>query len=119
MSADDVPDPSRMTGLEYIRVENVPAEYATAMLRAWRPEVPKGVYLSVIKARKPERVAQNLTNPLRGWDGRQGIPRRAYAKALSAWTPTSSARPPPPPASTGTRLLSVVLDDDVEVGVRH
>jgi hypothetical protein len=31
-------------------------------------------------------VAQNMTNPLRGWDGREGISPRAYATARAAWT---------------------------------
>ncbi len=90
MMADDCLDPAVMTRLEFIELRNIPAEYAAAMRRAWKPEVPKGVYLSITGARKPEWVAQNMTNPLRGWDGREGITSRSYAKARAAWTRSTS-----------------------------
>ena len=90
MSATDCLDPAVMTRLESIEMRNVPADYAAAMRRAWKPEVPKGVYLSITGARQPEWVAQNMTNPLRAWDGREGISPRRYAKARAAWTHTTA-----------------------------
>jgi hypothetical protein len=85
MSAQDCLDPSRMARLEHIELRNVPEDYADAMRRAWKPHTKRGVYLSISGARKPEWVAQNMANPLRGWDGREGISSRAYAKARAAW----------------------------------
>lgn len=99
MTAADCLDPTVMTRIESIDLRNVPAEYATAMRRAWKPEVPKGVYLSITGARKPEWVAQNLANPLRGWDGRDGITSRAYAKARAAWSRSTAP------------ILAVLVDD--------
>jgi hypothetical protein len=90
MGAADCLDPAVMANLEHIELRNVPADYATAMRRAWKPEVPKWVFLSITGARKPEWVAQNMTNPIRGWDGREGITAPAYAKARAAWNQTTS-----------------------------
>lgn len=106
MTAADCLDPVVMTRLEFIEMRNVPAEYATAMRRAWTSEVPKGVYLSITGARKPEWVAQNRANPLRGWDGREGIPSRAYAAARAAWNHTT------PP-------ILAALTDDVTLDARR
>lgn len=71
MTAADGLDPGVMAELEYIELRSVPADYAAAMRRAWKAEVPKGVYLSITGARKPEWVAQNVANPVREWDGRE------------------------------------------------
>lgn len=90
MAAADRLDPAAMTRLESIEMHNVPADYATAMRRTWKPEVPKGVYLSITGARDPQWVAQNMTNPLRSWDGRDGISARAYATARRVWTHTTT-----------------------------
>ena len=90
MTAEDCLDPTRMTRLDHIELRNVPEGYADAMRRAWKPRTKRGVYLSISGARKPEWVAQNLSNPLRGWDGREGISSRAYAKARAAWTQSTA-----------------------------
>jgi hypothetical protein len=90
MTAADCLDPVVMTRLESVVMRNVPTEYAAAMRRAWTPEVPKGVYLSVSGARKPEWVAQNSSIPLRGWGVREGISSGVYRKARAAWFQTTS-----------------------------
>ncbi|EWS99809.1 hypothetical protein N865_20675 [Intrasporangium oryzae NRRL B-24470] len=91
MTAHDLLDPAHLAEMEYISLDCVPAEYAYAMRRAWTPEASKGVYLSISKARTPEWVRENVDNPLRAWDGREGISNRTYKKALTAWK--ASTRP--------------------------
>ncbi len=90
MTAADLLDPAVMTRVESIEMRGVPADRAAAMRRAWKPEVPKGVYLSITGARQPGWVAQNMANPLRAWDGRDGISSPDYAKARAAWTRTTT-----------------------------
>jgi hypothetical protein len=90
LSAEDHLDPSRMPILEYIDLESVPAEFATAMRRVWAPEVGSGVYLSITGARSAAWLEDNLNNPLRIWDGRENFPPLAYKRAIAAWTKTTT-----------------------------
>lgn len=83
--------PRRVPALESLQLVSVPAEYATAMRRLWRPEEPQGVYLRVAKPRKPEWLAENLNNPLRDWDGRAQISAAIYKKALAQYKATRRA----------------------------
>ncbi|MFF3343225.1 hypothetical protein [Streptomyces flavidovirens] len=83
--------PRRVPALESLELVSVPAEYATAMRRLWRPEEPQGVYLRVAKPRKPEWLAENLNNPLRDWDGREQISAAIYKKALAQYKATRRA----------------------------
>jgi hypothetical protein len=99
MTAADCLDPGALSKLERIDLRSIPLDYATAMRHAWKPEVPNGVFLSITGARKPEWVAQKTANPLRGWDGREGISSRSYAKARSAW---NESTPP---------ILAALADD--------
>jgi hypothetical protein len=85
MTAADVLKPDQLPRLEEIQFDSIPADYAAANKRAWKPLESEGVLLSITKARRPEWVAQNLSNPLRGWDGREGITAGSYAKAKAAW----------------------------------
>lgn len=106
MTAQDVLDPVRLNELEYISLDCVPADYAAAVRRAWAPEAGKGVYLSISKARTPEWVRENVDNPLRAWDGREGISNRSYKKALSAW-------------KASTRPIREVLQTDLSEAERY
>jgi hypothetical protein len=78
MEASDCLLPRHAPELEQVRLYGVPAEYATAMREAWRPEERHGVQLDVRGARTPEWVAANAADPLRDWDGREHIPRAVY-----------------------------------------
>lgn len=83
MTAADVLTVGCTSDLEYIDLHNIPHEYATAMRRMWRPEAAKGTHLSVSGARKADWVAENKNNPLRDWDGRDGISKAAYRKSVA------------------------------------
>jgi hypothetical protein len=83
MTAADHVTVSSTPELEYVDLHNVPHEYATAMRRAWQPEAANGTYLSITGARKPDWVAANKDNPLRDWDTRPGVSKRAYQKSVA------------------------------------
>jgi hypothetical protein len=83
--------PRRVPALESLILVSVPAEYATATRRLWRPEEPQGVYLTVSKPRKPEWLVENLNNPLRDWDGREQISAAIYKKSLAQYRITRRA----------------------------
>ncbi|MFD4531733.1 hypothetical protein ACFWNL_00490 [Kitasatospora sp. NPDC058397] len=83
--------PGRVPALEELELVSVPAEYATAMRKLWRPEERQGVYLRVAKPRKPQWLAENLNNPLRNWDGREQISAAVYKKALAQYRATRRA----------------------------
>ncbi|MFE6055198.1 hypothetical protein ACFQ6N_30995 [Kitasatospora sp. NPDC056446] len=83
--------PRRVPALEELELVSVPAEYATATRRLWRPEEPQGVYLRIAKPRKPQWLAENLNNPLRDWDGREQISAAVYRKALAQYRATRRA----------------------------
>lgn len=85
MRAHDAPDPDQLTRLEHLRFDSVPAEYASATWQRWRGAETEGIEVSIRRARTPRWVAQNGSNPLRAWDGREGITASSYARARAAW----------------------------------
>ncbi|MCF2526974.1 hypothetical protein [Yinghuangia soli] len=91
MAASDCALPRNLPELEDLFLYNIPAEYAVAMRKAWRPEIPHGVCVDVRGSRKPEWVAENAGNPLRHWDGSEHIPRTAYRKAVAQYKATRKA----------------------------
>ncbi|MGA5509459.1 hypothetical protein [Streptomyces umbrinus] len=91
MAASDCLLPRHVPEVEEVWLYGIPADYATAMRKTWRPHVRHGVQLDVRGARKPEWVAANATNPLRDWDGREHIPRTRYRKAVAQYKATRDA----------------------------
>ncbi|WAS90566.1 hypothetical protein [Nannocystis punicea] len=80
---DDFPTPDQLPALRSLDLDSVPADVA-ARVRALYKKAP-GVALTVRKPRKPEWLAENLENPLRRWDGREGIPDAVSKKASAAF----------------------------------
>ncbi|MCK2242106.1 MULTISPECIES: hypothetical protein [unclassified Crossiella] len=91
MTAADCLLPHRVPEIEAISLDGIPAEYAAATRKKWKPEIPQGVHLDIRGARKPEWVAENRDNPLRNWDGRQGIGPARYKKAIAQYKQTRRA----------------------------
>ncbi|MEU6375118.1 hypothetical protein [Streptomyces sp. NPDC046909] len=91
MEASDCLLPSDVPAVEDVWLYGIPADYAAAMRKAWRPHVRHGVHLDVRGARRPEWIAANATNPLRDWDGREHIPRTGYRKAVAQYKATREA----------------------------
>ncbi|MFF3604316.1 hypothetical protein [Streptomyces sp. NPDC002463] len=83
--------PRHVPEMEEVSLYGIPAGYAAAMRKTWRPQVRHGVQLDVHGARKPEWVAVNAANPLRDWDGREHIPRAGHRKAVAQYEATRDA----------------------------
>ncbi len=82
--------PIEVPNLEYLYLDSVPHEYASAMRSRWRTEAANGTSVSITKARKPEWVQENLENPLRDWDGREHISSGRFKKAVAQFKKTRS-----------------------------
>ncbi len=80
---DGFPGPDELPTLTSLDLDSVPAE-VVARVRARYKKAPN-VELTVRRPRKPEWLAENLENPLRRWDGRDGIPRTVAKKARAAF----------------------------------
>ncbi|MFD7680932.1 leucine-rich repeat domain-containing protein [Streptomyces sp. NPDC060187] len=83
--------PRQVPDVENLSLYGIPADYADAMRKTWRPHVQDGVELEISGARKPEWIAANAANPLRDWDGRQHITRTSYRKAVAQYKATREA----------------------------
>jgi len=82
-TAHDFPRPDEFVSLNGLDLISVPVDVATWARRVFAKA--RQVELSVRKPRKPEWLAENLDNPLRHWDGRDGIPATVSTKASAAW----------------------------------
>lgn len=91
MTKEDRLRPQCVPELESVDLHGIPADYASAMRSTWRPEIPAGVHVSVLRARKPEWVEENRNNPLRDWDGREQISTTTYKKAVAQYQATRKA----------------------------
>jgi hypothetical protein len=61
------------------------------MRAQWRPQVRNGTFVDITGARKPEWLAENMSNPLREWDGRPHISGSRFAKATAQYKATRRA----------------------------
>lgn len=80
---DEFPGPDELPALTSLDLDSVPVDVA-AWVRAAYKKTPR-VELTVSRPRKPEWLAENLGNPLRRWDGREGIPGATAEKATTAF----------------------------------
>jgi hypothetical protein len=91
MGQADCLHPDRVPALELLGLHNIPYEYATMMRARWRPQAPNGTLVDITGARKAEWLAENISNPLREWDGRSHISRARFAKATAQYKATRRA----------------------------
>jgi len=91
ISRADCLHPDQVPALELLGLHGIPYDYATAMRARWRPQVPHGTLVDITGARKPEWLAENLSNPLREWDGRPHISKSRFAKATAQYKATRRA----------------------------
>lgn len=88
MTKSDCLLPVQVPNLEYLYLNSVPHEYASALRSRWRSEAANGTSVSITKARKPEWVQENRQNPLRDWDGREHISPGRFKKAVAQFKKT-------------------------------
>jgi hypothetical protein len=91
MSQADCLYPDRVPALEILGLHNIPYDYATVMRARWRPQARNGTLVDITGARKAEWLAENMSNPLREWDGRAHINRTRFAKATAQYKATRRA----------------------------
>jgi hypothetical protein len=91
MGRADCLHPDRVPALELLGLHNIPYDHATVMRARWRPQVPGGTFIDISGARKPEWLAENMSDPLRAWDGRAHIGRSRCAKATAQYKATRRA----------------------------
>ncbi|MFE7331240.1 hypothetical protein ACFU8W_41255 [Streptomyces sp. NPDC057565] len=91
MTREDRLRPQCVPELESVDLHSIPAAYASAMRSTWRPEIPAGTHVSILRARKPEWVRGNRNNPLRDWDGREQISTTIYNRAVTQYKTTRKA----------------------------
>ncbi|MGO4102531.1 hypothetical protein AB4Y63_01125 [Leifsonia sp. YAF41] len=77
------PSPAELPMLTSLDLDSVPVDVAASVRAAYRKS-PR-VELTVRRPRKSEWLAENLHNPLRRWDGREGIPDATAKKATAAF----------------------------------
>lgn len=82
-AAEEFPAPQALASLTSLSLDSLPADVAAAVRKAYK-KAPQ-VELSLRKPRKPEWLQENLDNPLRHWDGREGMPAAVVKKAHSAF----------------------------------
>jgi hypothetical protein len=91
MSAADSVTVNHLPRLEMLGLYSVPADYAAAMRKAWKPEIANGTYVDIRSPRKPDWVDENRDNPLRDWDGRDHISPARYRKSVAQYRATRRA----------------------------
>lgn len=91
MGQADCLHPDQVPALELLGLHNIPYDYATVMRARWRPQAPNGTFVDITGARKAKWLAENLSNPLREWDGRAHISRARFAKATAQYMATRRA----------------------------
>lgn len=84
-SPDEFPAPLQLPHLSQLWMHSLPADAAGAVKKAWKKAAQSGLDLSIKQARKPEWLAENLTNPFRGWDGREHIGAANAKKAATLY----------------------------------
>lgn len=72
----------RLPGLNRLYLESIPKEAGTYLKKHFKNKLDA---LEVTRLRDAGWLADNLTNPLRHWDGSEFVPSAAYKKAFSAY----------------------------------
>lgn len=90
-SGDEFPSPDQCPKLSTLWMTSLPAEAAKTIKAAYKKEVKNGLDLSITKPRKPEWLANNLTNLFRDWDGRGHISKAHANKAASLYKKMNTA----------------------------
>jgi len=92
-SSADFPTPKDLPALESLWLHSIPYDVAQTAKKLYKPLVADdyAFELDIIKARKPEWLAENLNNPFRSWDGDEMIPRGVAKKAADIYKKTRAA----------------------------
>jgi len=87
-SEKDIPEPECFPNLCSLWMDSLPEDAAKMVKKLYKNRAKEGLHLWITKARKPEWLAQNLDNPFRSWDGREGITPSNAKKAADLYRKT-------------------------------
>lgn len=79
----DIPLPEELPCLTWFWMSSLPEDAAKTAKKLYKKR--EGLNLWITKARKPEWLAENLTNPFRHWDGMEGVPASAAKRAANLY----------------------------------
>ncbi|WP_353111498.1 hypothetical protein [Microbacterium sp.] len=107
--AADFPGPGGIPRVRRIALDSVPADVARQVRKAYRGA--PGIDVDVRRPRNDTWREQNLGNPLRHWEGQEGLPQAVARKANAAWrTAIAVVRRPGVESATIVSATSVFLD---------
>lgn len=75
----------KLPKLNRLLLESIPKKAGTYLKKRWKNKLDT---LEIIRLRDEGWLADNLTNPLRHWDGSEFVPNAAYKKAFSTYKNT-------------------------------
>ncbi|KQO10760.1 hypothetical protein [Paenibacillus sp. Leaf72] len=84
-TGEEFPLPDTLPQLSMLWLDSLPADAAKTIKARYKKAAASGLDLSVTKPRKPEWMAENLTNPFRDWDGREHITSTNAKKAMNLY----------------------------------
>ncbi|MEC0090841.1 hypothetical protein [Paenibacillus macquariensis] len=84
-SGEQFPHPHQLPQLHTLWLTSLPDDAAKTIKQAYKQAAKQGLDLSVHQPRKPDWLADNLDNPFRAWDGRDGITPVQAKKAASLY----------------------------------
>lgn len=84
-SEEEIKVLEKLPKLNRLYLESIPKEAGTYLKRRW---INKLDTLEITHLRDEGWLADNLTNPLRHWDGSEFVPHAAYKKAFSTYKNT-------------------------------
>ena len=79
----DIPLPEELPRLTWFWMSSLPEDAAKTAKKLYKKR--EGLDLWITKARKPEWLAENLTNPFRHWDGMEGVPVSSARRAANLY----------------------------------
>ena len=79
----DIPKPEELPCLTWFWMSSLPEDAAREAKKLYKKR--EGLDLWITKARKPEWLAENLTNPFRHWDGMEGVPASSAKRAANLY----------------------------------
>ncbi|MFD0716917.1 hypothetical protein [Paenibacillus sp. GCM10027626] len=84
-TGEQFPQPAQLPELQTLWMTSLPEDAAKAVKQAYKQAAKQGLDLSIRQPRKPEWLADNLDNPFRSWDGREGITAAQAKKAAALY----------------------------------
>lgn len=82
-TGEQFPQPDQLPKLHMLWLTSLPEEAAKSIKQTYKKQ--QGLSLSIRQPRKPEWLADNLDNPFRAWDGREGITAAQAKKAAALY----------------------------------